>query len=85
MLNSLVPNALFPYLLKTSENRKIVKKTNGIGKMPPGKKLPGKKPPRKLPPGNMPPRKIAPWKIAPPKNCLSRFLLLLTLSCSCSF
>ena len=60
------------------------------GKMPPGKKPPGKMPPRKLPPGklppgNMPPRKIAPRKIAPQKTVLLDFLLLLTLSYSCSF
>ena len=64
------------------------------------KKAPKKIAPGKLPPGNIPPRKFhlrknAPQKNAPeenctpekypPKNCFTRFLLMLTLSYSCSF
>ena len=72
----------------------------GVQKNAPRKNLPEKNPPRKLPPGNMPPRKISPPKIVarknalqencspdnfPAKSCLTRFLLLLTLSYRCSF
>ena len=54
------------------------------------KKAPKKIAPGKLPPGNIPPRKFhlrknAPKKNAPEENCFTRFLLLLTLSYSCSF
>ena len=38
-----------------------------------------------VPRKNVLPGKNAPWKSAPRKNCFTSFLLLLTLSYSCSF
>ena len=75
--------------------------TNLINSKPPGKKPPRKLLPAKLPPGNMSPEKfflgklrpgkMSPMKLPPslenfsPRNCYTRFLLLLILSYSCSF
>ena len=49
------------------------------------KKGPEKISPGKLAPGNMPPGKLPLRKLTPWKNGFTRFLLLLTLSYSCSF
>ena len=55
------------------------------GKIPPGKKPLRKLPQRKLPPGKLTPENCPPSGKMPPKNCVTSFSLLLTLSYSCSF